>query len=481
MTSISRQLGRLMTKSAANENAIAVIISDYEDIDKCLQKVIDATNAWRESWVSILSVQLAIVTEYDGIYNPIVGATDTYHGHEPTPTPEIQLRRVQKLRQAYEDLKNEMMDEISQVDLRVLGPAKAAQEYITPLRKTLKNRENKKLDFERYQDRLLTAQKKMRKSEKEIASLAKYEQDLAKAAEDFKHCDFHLRESFPPLLTAVFSILPHLLSAMAMCQNTLLGQYYTILHQYCADEAFPSPPPPMSDVVSAWKNDFQPAMKDVESLTLIARGRAVHVQMQSIENGQPSTGYDRRPSAQNLSAPRNPPSSSSRNSSPGMISNGRASRISSVSTMPTSPEPPSPKREPSPPLMASPYNANLLSPMSYGAPTPQPAYVAHSPAGPNVDYFSRGRQPSSTTLSSVSTPAAGTFAKKKPPPPPPPKKRELHNFVTARYSFDGMSLGDLSFKEGDRIKVIKKTDSKDDWWEGELAGRRGAFPANYCE
>lgn len=256
----------------------------------------------------------------------------------------------------------------------------------------------------------------------------------------------------------------------------MLGQYYTLLHQYCEDEGFPSPPPPMSEVITVWRNDFQPAMKDVEALTIIARGRAVHVQMPAIENGRPTPGYDRRPSAQNLSAPRNGPPSSSRSSSPSMISNGRASRISSVSTMPTSPEPPSPKREPSPPPTAPSYN-HLLSPMSFGQPTPQPAYIAHSPAGPNVDYFSRGRQASTSTLSTVSTPAAGTLTKKK-PPPPPPKKRE---FVTAIYSFDGMSLGDLSFKEGDRIKVIKKTDSRDDWWEGELAGRKGSFPANYCK
>jgi amphiphysin len=49
------------------------------------------------------------------------------------------------------------------------------------------------------------------------------------------------------------------------------------------------------------------------------------------------------------------------------------------------------------------------------------------------------------------------------------------------YGFAGQEIGDLSFSEGDRIKVIKKTDSTDDWWDGELKGHRGRFPANYCE
>lgn len=72
-------------------------------------------------------------------------------------------------------------------------------------------------------------------------------------------------------------------------------------------------------------------------------------------------------------------------------------------------------------------------------------------------------------------------AKKKPPPPPPPRSASSHaQYVTALYDFGGQGAGDLSFKEGDRIRVIKKTDSTDDWWEGELRGIKGSFPANYC-
>jgi hypothetical protein len=53
-------------------------------------------------------------------------------------------------------------------------------------------------------------------------------------------------------------------------------------------------------------------------------------------------------------------------------------------------------------------------------------------------------------------------------------------YVTALYDFGGQGDGDLVFHEGDRIRVIKKTDSTDEWWEGELRGVKGSFPANYC-
>ncbi|XP_045835171.1 SH3 domain-containing YSC84-like protein 1 isoform X2 [Meles meles] len=51
--------------------------------------------------------------------------------------------------------------------------------------------------------------------------------------------------------------------------------------------------------------------------------------------------------------------------------------------------------------------------------------------------------------------------------------------VTALYSFEGQQPGDLNFQAGDRITVISKTDSQFDWWEGELRGQTGIFPANY--
>ncbi|XP_047638698.1 SH3 domain-containing YSC84-like protein 1 isoform X2 [Phacochoerus africanus] len=51
--------------------------------------------------------------------------------------------------------------------------------------------------------------------------------------------------------------------------------------------------------------------------------------------------------------------------------------------------------------------------------------------------------------------------------------------VTALYSFEGQQPGDLNFQAGDRITVISKTDSHFDWWEGELRGQTGIFPANY--
>jgi len=48
--------------------------------------------------------------------------------------------------------------------------------------------------------------------------------------------------------------------------------------------------------------------------------------------------------------------------------------------------------------------------------------------------------------------------------------------ATALYPFQGQDHTELSFQAGDRIKVTKQAG---EWWEGELLGKRGLFPANY--
>jgi hypothetical protein len=107
--------------------------------------------------------------------------------------------------------------------------------------------------------------------------------------------------------------------------------------------------------------------------------------------------------------------------------------------------------------------------------------VSFSPAAPNTDYFTRDRQPSTTSLASISALSSSIAQKKKPPPPPPRIPSSQIVFVTALYDFAGQGEGDLVFREGDRIKVLKKTESTDDWWQGELRGVKGSFPANYCQ
>jgi len=50
----------------------------------------------------------------------------------------------------------------------------------------------------------------------------------------------------------------------------------------------------------------------------------------------------------------------------------------------------------------------------------------------------------------------------------------------ALYDYEGESANDLSFREGDIISIIDKSDPSG-WWEGELNGATGFFPSNFVE
>ena len=98
-------------------------------------------------------------------------------------TPQLQLDRTAKLKEAYTELKTDLLEEVIMMDARVIKPATDAKDYIQPVRKTIKKRENKRLDWERYIDKVNHASKKMKRTDRENAALAKAEEELAKAAD----------------------------------------------------------------------------------------------------------------------------------------------------------------------------------------------------------------------------------------------------------------------------------------------------------
>ncbi|EOO02716.1 putative bar domain-containing protein [Phaeoacremonium minimum UCRPA7] len=81
--------------------------------------------------------------------------------------------------------------------------------------------------------------------------------------------------------------------------------------------------------------------------------------------------------------------------------------------------------------------------------------------------------------------AAAAAAKSKPPPPKPKPSRfsgaPVAETVTALYDYSAQAEGDLSFRAGDVIEIIQRTQNDNEWWQGRLQGRTGQFPGNYVK
>lgn len=126
--------------------------------------------------------QLGTAGEYVTLYDPITGATDG-HGRRAEPTPELQLNRTFNLRQTCEDAKDEMLTEIQGFEAAIIRPGTDARDHIQPLRKTIKKRENKRLDYEKCAEKVKKLQRKPGKSAKDDAAMHKAEDELARATE----------------------------------------------------------------------------------------------------------------------------------------------------------------------------------------------------------------------------------------------------------------------------------------------------------
>ncbi|KAI1431100.1 hypothetical protein GGR50DRAFT_110758 [Xylaria sp. CBS 124048] len=95
-------------------------------------------------------------------------------------------------------------------------------------------------------------------------------------------------------------------------------------------------------------------------------------------------------------------------------------------------------------------------------------------SGAADDYVYRDR-PSTSDLPGPTRPAA--------PKPNFASKQALlkKNEAVALFTFEADQPGDLGFKKGEIITVLKKTDSDNDWWTGMIGSRHGVFPSNYVK
>lgn len=481
--------------------------------------------AWRTSCEDILKFQYDTSEAFATLYKPIEAANDPESAHQAVETPAKYMQKCLSLQKEYSDERTDLAQEIEMISTKLLRPAEEAKQRTKLLHKTLKHRENMKLDYERYLSRAEHVRKKDNRNAKEETALATHEANLAQAQISYQTADEQVKETFPPVTAAVLSLLPYLLANQVMLQTTLVGQLYTVLDTYTRKFGFPNPAPPDAEIVNKWDSEFTSLRKELEGgLTVIAHGKAVHLAMALPAEKDKSTVTGlgirnkvmNRKDSQPLGMPNRTPTTSTAGSSPQEeLAPPRPPRPSGTPS-PRMPSPgfQKPERMPSPSinLASKPVMSRVTSNGTYGqassAPYPQtplslmPGYHSQTPGGatPPSHYQTPlgGTTPLSTTISntgsdyfgnrrpsqaSVASTAASIAAKKKPPPPIPAKRLPSYQaqFVTALYDFEGQNPGDLSFKEGDKIRVVKKTDSTDDWWDGELRGKTGAFPANYVQ
>ncbi|CAL3972754.1 hypothetical protein PZA11_004207 [Diplocarpon coronariae] len=119
------------------------------------------------------------------------------------------------------------------------------------------------------------------------------------------------------------------------------------------------------------------------------------------------------------------------------------------------------------------------------APSPKSADDDEKPPPP---YSSSSLSPThgSEKTSLVRASSVAARSKGSVPPPPKPKPSRLSGIpaaetVTAMYDYEAQAEGDLSFKTGDVIEIVTRTNNENEWWVGKVKGKQGQFPGNYVK
>jgi hypothetical protein len=87
--------------------------------------------------------------EFDGLYAPIASSSETPTQRQAFNTPPAILARTNRMRREYDELRTDMLQELTEVDSRMIRPAASAKDFLAPVKKTIKKRNDKKVRLRR--------------------------------------------------------------------------------------------------------------------------------------------------------------------------------------------------------------------------------------------------------------------------------------------------------------------------------------------
>ncbi|KAK6510108.1 hypothetical protein TWF481_004821 [Arthrobotrys musiformis] len=500
MQALHRSVGKLMKRSADDVD-VGTLISDVRKYDERLTRLIEDLTKYQTSISQMLVHQNAASKELVILYKAIPP--------ERVAIDPARLQRIEEYQTVATEMKEELKGMAEKVN-NVIKQTNAVKGCLKPVKKSLDKRENYKLDYERYTGSVETARKKGARTEREVNVQAKAEHNLEDATTKYHTLDNHIRVTVPPILDAIGVFIPYVLHALTELTTDFIGIKYRFINDFAIRHSLAN----YDAFEEEWKQDFTPIKEHAEQFKILQNGKAVHKPMTCppspvlekkgfLSRRQSSkTEEEIGPSIHRVRSSDPPPPSYSQSTQldpPGARPMSRQQSAGSglgiegkVTTGP--PRPISRKSSSGIWGKDKPSDGSIRPSVqkiqsSTSIKTFQPEASAATPASTfGTNGMKLTTKQSSASLASA---AAAIAAKKKAPPPPvplkskpTPKPREV--YVVAMYDFQPQNQGDLGLSEGDRVKVVQKTESVEDWWEGEVTEasgrvRKGFFPANYCQ
>ncbi|KAK5014739.1 BAR adaptor protein Hob1 [Cryomyces antarcticus] len=352
------------------------------------------------------------------IYKPISGRMSDPDSYVVDGNPEG-IRACEEYEAIVRDLQETLQPELEMIETRVIKPADELLEIIKVVRKSASKRDHKQLDYDRHRTTLKKLQDKKDKQLKDEKALYKAEADVEQASQEFNYFNDLLKDELPKLFTLEREFIRPLFQSFYYMQ---LNVFYT-LH-----EKMQSIDIGYFDLTLDIEGAFEKKRGDIKE----------QAEALSITKFKTTGGLKKGPGFKYGSR---------------LAIEGKGS--SSTSTSPS----------------------RRMTHDSFDS-APPPYSPVQAIAGLSN---SSGISRSSSTGS-----AWGAAAKLKgaAPPPPKPKPSRLSGMpametVTALYDYEAQAEGDLSFRTGEVIEIVQRTQNDNEWWTGKIGTRQGQFPGNY--
>ncbi|KAJ3758579.1 BAR-domain-containing protein [Lentinula raphanica] len=394
----------------------------FSSMEQAVEKLLKDTKAFTDAVNSLFTSGAGFATHFSTIFHPIAGEYDLIGKH---PDAAHTIKSVDKYETAMEELRSSVAPELELIESRIVGPSKEFQGVMKTIRKTITKRDHKLMDYDRFNNSLTKLRDKKEKSLSDEKNLFKLEQDFEMATNEYDYINTALKQDLPRFMTLSTQFIDPLFHSFFYMQ---LNIFYIILEKmnsFSEEAKYDISNIPGNEITSNYESSRTDAWSQIEDLNITKR---IISTSKFVQSNRAAGGVSRTTSsASSLASSRSPPPSGFK------------------------------KAPPPPPPSSSSASTHNAPPPPY-TPSNGPANVAAS---------------------------AAAAAKKAPPPPPPlkpkPKLTPKPQYVVALYDFAAQAEGDLSFNAGDRIEIVEKTASAEDWWTGRLNGVQGVFPGNYVQ
>jgi amphiphysin len=396
----------------------------FEELEKETKKLHDESKKYFEAINGMLAHQIEFSKAMTEIYKPISGRMSDPDSMKIEGNPDG-IRACEEYEAVVKELQETLAPELDMIETRVIRPANELLDVIKVIRKTALKREHKKLDYDRHRTALKKLQDKKDRSAKDEKAMWKLEGELEQATQDFNYFNDLLKDELPKLFHLEQEFIRPLFQSFYYMQ---LNIFYTLHErmQNCDIGYFDL----TLDIDEAFELKRGDIQEQTEALSI--------VRFKTTGQRRPPK-YGGRPALEAGKSPKLLTAGPDGSSSSKISSSWKSEK---TATEPTSDS-----------------ETQAQAPPPYSPP------------------------PTGKTTPGLASLVAG---KAKPPPPPKPKPLRLTNApavetVTALYDYAAQADGDLSFRAGDVIEILTRTQNENEWWTGKVHGKEGQFPGNYVK